>query len=447
MNESNYEDSRFGEIMMDEHLKPLIAHITKYIKEDAVFKDEFNAKFTAKKIIIKPAYDPDSVKNYYDSSFTSDGELLIEYRSMWTNISKLGEDLPKILGEGGDNGTYLCQKSIRKTLPRQDSHLKNIEKILGVTGITYDYCIGQNLAKMNESNYADERFGEIMLDVHLKQLHEALQKLCKADSSFDEDFVARFAAKKIIIRPAADPDSVKNYYDSSFTADGEFLVEYRSIWTNINKLGEDIPKTLMVNDVAYEVIFSIRQYSKTLEKHLDRIESILGMSEDIGFESCLRENLAAMEGTSYEQSRFGEIFFDEYMKPLVENIQRFANEDPSFAGKFKEFFSGKTIIIKPAADPNSVENYYESTFTDEGNLLIEYRSIWTNISLIGHDLATILNEDDGDEAEASHAGKKKRKPRNLAQKVVRAVDHAADDAGRKAHKEVKNIGKKLKKLF
>jgi hypothetical protein len=60
-----------------------------------------------------------------------------------------------------------------------------------------------------------------------------------------------------------------------------------------------------------------------------------------------------------------------------------------------------------------------------------------------------LNEEDVDDVELIAKGKKRRKPR-LAQKAARAADHAKDEiaaAGKKAQKEVKNIGKKLKKLF
>jgi hypothetical protein len=283
----------------------------------------------------------------------------------------------------------------------------------------------------------------------LKALIENLKRHIAADDCFVQDFNAQFTGKTIVIKPAADPESVKNYYDASFTADGKLQIVYRSVWTNISNLGQDIPSCFSVNGIPYVVVRSIRKYGQVLEDNLNCLESVLHCSDDLHLEPCVLENCLAMTNAGYDLERFGEIFFVEHLSALLANVQQQVAADNTFANEFLKYCSSRTIVIRPAADPASVEDYYDSSFTVDGKLLIEYRSLWTNIDRIGADLATILREhddDDDDDAATQQPTKKRRKPvlaaasMHHAQKVVEAT-------AQKAGREVKNIGRKLKRLF
>ena len=131
---------------MDEHLKALIEKIRRFVSEDPSFVAAFNRKFTARKIVIRPAKNPDAVKNYYDASFTGAGELLIEYKSVWCNLSQLGKDFLQLL-KGADSA-YLANKSIREHTVKMSAYLQVIAGLLQTTNVTYDYCLAENLLAM-----------------------------------------------------------------------------------------------------------------------------------------------------------------------------------------------------------------------------------------------------------------------------------------------------------
>jgi hypothetical protein len=237
---ADYDANRFAEIMFQEHLTPLIQRLARFIGEDPQFKTDFNGRFTGKTIIIKPAANPDSCKHYYNSSWTAEGNLLIQYKRFWCNLSEIGNDIAESLISGG---SYEAQKSIRRYTPTMEAFLKGIENLFGITGVTYDYCYDENFAAMIKANYGEDRFGEIFLHVHLEELVKKMTSFMSQDYEFRNAFSAKFTGKKIIIKPAADPSAVKNYYDSKFV-NGNLVIEYRSCWTNLNCLGQDLESIL-----------------------------------------------------------------------------------------------------------------------------------------------------------------------------------------------------------
>jgi hypothetical protein len=314
---------------------------------------------------------------------------LIEYRSVWSNINALAADLDKIISSGGMN--YKVAKSIRAYSAKMDSHLRELEALLNLTGITYDYCYEVNFPAMTQNGYGDDRFGEVFLDVHLRELNDRVRQFINDDDMFREVMTSKFTGKKIIILPAANPDNVKNYYDSSFTSEGNLLIEYRSCWVNIYAIGRDLTDAVSAgSDVPYLAAKSIRQGQAIADAYLRAIEQMLGIT-GVTYDYCAKENLAAMKVSGYgDGDRFAEIFFTEHLKPVVERIGRFMAEDPAFKDAFVRKFTGKKIIIRPSANPDSIQDYYQSSFTQEGNLLIEYRSVWCNINALAADLDRIL---------------------------------------------------------
>ena len=80
-----------------------------------------------------------------------------------------------------------------------------------------------------KSNYGLERFNEIIYDSHIDNLISKLRTFNAQDPvEFLKLFKSRFAAKKLILRPYSDDDADQSrYYKSSFTPEGELLIQFK----------------------------------------------------------------------------------------------------------------------------------------------------------------------------------------------------------------------------
>mmetsp|Transcript_27717 Transcript_27717/g.30272 ORF Transcript_27717/g.30272 Transcript_27717/m.30272 type:complete len:414 (-) Transcript_27717:1412-2653(-) len=239
MTADGYGAERMMEII-EQYLVNLHSHLVRYIAEDAVFRDLFLARFDTKTIRLEKAADNDTSNGYYRTYFRN-GELQIHYVQAWTNVSQCGEDLVRSISEG-ETVPYLVYKSIRRYEPTLHSYMNGIERLFNITGVTYDYKVELNHPAMIAGGYTADRFGEIFIQEHLKTVIEKLSRLIAADPmNFMSAFTRKFQSKKIIIQPHPNPSNMNGYYQSSFTAQGDLLIQYKSVWTNINSLGDDIP--------------------------------------------------------------------------------------------------------------------------------------------------------------------------------------------------------------
>jgi hypothetical protein len=138
--------------------------------------------------------------------------------------------------------SYEVTKSIRAATPQMDTYLGSIAALLNVPSVTYDYCVSDNLPVMVANGYGEDRFGEIFLNVYLENLFDKLKSFVTSDVGFAAAFVNNFTSRKIIIRYGG--NSLSDYHVSSFTPNGDLLVEFRQVWCNINYIGNDIPEKL-----------------------------------------------------------------------------------------------------------------------------------------------------------------------------------------------------------
>ncbi len=386
MSADGYGAERMIEIV-EEYLKELYAKIARFVAEDEEFSVLLRRKMFALRIRIVKCADSDTSKGYYRTAFNSDGELEIQFIKAWTNLNGLGDDLVHSISVGEDI-PYVIAKSIRQRKPFLNAMLQSYEQLLGITGIQYDYCIKENMDAMVAANYEATRFAEIMFQEHLTPLIQRLARFVGEDPQFKSDFASKFSGKTIIIKPATDASKCKHYYNSSFTADGNLLIQYKSFWCNMNEIGNDIAEAMSAGGGSYEAMKSIRKYTPTKEAFLKGIENLIGVT-DVTYDFCYEENFPAMLKQNYGEDRFGEIFLHVHLEELVKKMTGFISQDYEFRNAFAAKFTGKKIIIKPAADPSAVKNYYDSKFVG-GNLVIEYRSCWTNINCLGQDLESIL---------------------------------------------------------
>jgi hypothetical protein len=383
MQADSYEASRLVEIV-EEYLKELNAKVVRLVAEDAEFAVLFRQKFTALRIHIKKAVDEDTSRGYYRTAFV-DGSLEIQFIRAWTNLSNLGEDLPVSIS-AGEAVPYSVAKSIRQRQPILDANLQAIDQLLQIQGVQFDYCLEENLKAMRAANYEDSRFADIFFYEHLRPLIERLARFIASDPQFRTDFNAKFVGKLIVIRPGV-ADTLDRYYQSSFTVDGNLLIEYKQFWCNINELGADLEKVI-VSDGSYEAQKSMRQNQHKLTVYLQAIEGLLGIT-GVTYDYCYNLNFPVMVQYGYGEDRFGEIFFEEHLKPIVQRLTMFISQDIEFRNAFARKFYGRKLIIRPSTSPETMRTYYDSSFVD-GNLLIEYKRFWCNINEMGADFESLL---------------------------------------------------------
>lgn len=238
----SYGPERMIEIC-EEYLKELYAKVARFVAEDAEFAVLLKRKMFALKIRICKAPDNDTSKGYYRTNFNPEGELEIQFIKAWTNLSYLGDDLVHSISVG-EEVPYVVAKSLRQRKPFMDAMLQSYETLLGVTGIQYDYCLNENYAAMLAANYEADRFAEIMIQEHLTPLIQRLARHIGEDQGFKSAFAGKFKGKTIIIKPATNPDSLPYYYSSSWTPEGNLLIQYKRFWCNMGEIGNDIAETL-----------------------------------------------------------------------------------------------------------------------------------------------------------------------------------------------------------
>lgn len=242
MSADGYTADRMVEIL-SEYLKEIYGKIARFVAEDAEFAVLFQQKMFAYRIRIRKADDEDTSKGYYRTAFNEQGELEIHYIKAWTNLGQLGDDLVYSISKGLEV-PYVVSKSIRIRTPALNSLLSSYEQLLGITGVKYDYAVHENVKAMTATDYELTRFGEIIIQEHLTSLFQKMAGHVGGNMQFKANFLKKFTGKTIIIKPATNPAACARYYNSSFTAEGNLLIQYKSFWCNIGELGADIPEQL-----------------------------------------------------------------------------------------------------------------------------------------------------------------------------------------------------------
>lgn len=237
-----YQSDRFVEIL-EQYIINLHSHLARAIAEDmSEFRKLFLSKFSKHVLRIVKSQSDDTSKGYYHTHFV-DGELQIHYVKAWTNVNALGEDLPYAISEG-EPIPYVVYRSIRRYMPVYESYMKGFDNLFRVSGFSYDYCVEENYHAMVKGGYGPERFAEIFFQEHLKALIEKwTQQVAKDYQGFIPAFTAKLTNKRIVIRPAENPDAQSAYYESNFK-NGDLVITYKAVWTNISSICDDLPSKL-----------------------------------------------------------------------------------------------------------------------------------------------------------------------------------------------------------
>jgi len=204
-------------------------------------KSALQRKWTTNKIF----YETDAKAEGYQQITFPNGDLRMSSKpeNIWTNISRLGEDVTAQLTSDAAGVTLSLKsaKNIRDYEEKAAGHLANIGTAIGrggpVTFVVEDVKAVD--AATIKNGYAN-RLGEIIWGAYLENLSNQLTKLCK-DDMVKEAIAASFS-KNLIFR--LDP-KCSGYQNCKF--DGGNLVMFckpDNIWTNISTLGGDIEKQL-----------------------------------------------------------------------------------------------------------------------------------------------------------------------------------------------------------
>jgi len=236
---SGYSD-RLGEIFYHNYLNQLEESFTKLCASDHA-KSALQRKWTSSAII----FELDAKAEGYQQITFPSGDLRMACKpdNIWTNITRLGEDVEGQLTSDAAGVTLSLKyaNNIRDYEEKAAGFLADIGTAVGrsgaVTFVVEDVKAVD--AQLNKSGYAN-RLGEIIWGAYLEQLSGKLTKLC-GDDMVKEAIGASFS-KNLVFR--LDP-KCSGYQNCKFEA-GNLVMFCKpdNIWTNISTLGEDIEKQL-----------------------------------------------------------------------------------------------------------------------------------------------------------------------------------------------------------
>ena len=91
--------------------------------------------------------------------------------------------------------------------------------------------------------------------------------------------------------------------------------------------------------------------------------------------------------------RFGDIFLEAYPDALVSKLKTFVDEDGSaFVEAFNQRFTACKVVVKPGSSESITGGkYHRCYFSQAGELVLEYHSVWTNIHDAGSDLQSAVS--------------------------------------------------------
>jgi hypothetical protein len=131
-----------------------------------------------------------------------------------------------------------------------------------------------------------------------------------------------------------------------------------------------------------------------LHQRLCILAKLLGITSPplIKIEIDATELMNRLLSAGYDSDRFSEVFFEAYFDKLISKVKCFMKSDPTFAQRFVTAFHSRTIRLQPA-DPPLSSSYFRTSFNANGDLIIEFKEVFTNIHQLGSDLARSLPVD------------------------------------------------------
>jgi hypothetical protein len=243
MEASGYEGERFGEIVHDSYMQNLKDRLESLLQDDAEIAGALRSAWTTGKIVVR--YSEAAVEwSYHRVSFEA-GSLVITIApgSFWTNVGDIGREIPDLLTVS--DVPYAADKNIRACAADLADKLAAITATVGLSGpcsLEADYA--SLAARMEESSYTVDRFGDIYHSAYVGQIADKLKELVDGDAAIAEPIRENMGANKIVIR-AVDDSGDWSYHRVLFE-NGSLVVEIKPgcTWTNLGDIGREIPDLL-----------------------------------------------------------------------------------------------------------------------------------------------------------------------------------------------------------
>ena len=245
---SRTDVSNLPDIFFVNYLDCIIGKVRAYISIDAEFARVMREHLTGFRVRLTSVPPEEIGGKYYQSRFNDDGEYVLAFNKtqVGVNTFDIADDLTTLLTDGGY--PYLLMRGIRMFRAKGDEHLKVIGELVGVTDVTFDLCLAENYEsmKVTPGTYTDEQFGALMYETHLQCLLNQIRNFVGRDTGFAAAFRDRFKSKKIVIKPTTDASLIKQNYASSFTPEGDLLIQYKKdmFIINLGYIGMDLPAIL-----------------------------------------------------------------------------------------------------------------------------------------------------------------------------------------------------------
>ena len=160
-----------------------------------------------------------------------------------------------------------------------------------------------------------------------------------------------------------------------------------------------------IGGVRYQVHKKMMYFKPVADKHLQDFQNLLScednfeLSVDLQSSSqSLKESMSSSSSNSVEAELcFPEVFYDVYMRSLVDNLRTILLSNPKVGPKLKKRLTARKIQIAPAPATESssavssadMRRSHRTRITMEGVLVLEYMwstSCLSNTHLIGRDL-------------------------------------------------------------
>ena len=178
-------------------------------------------------------------------------------------------------------------------------------------------------------------------------------------------------------------------FRTRFNSNGDLEIYYVKVWLNVKTLGSDLPYSIIVGDIPYVVLKSMKQLQSTYKESVHTLEKLLGET-GISVDFSIVENLQQMTKNGISEEHFGQIFLVDHMKQIIEQFSRVIESDHRFRELFMERLVSRKIIVRPSKSLDAVKNHYDSFFTEKGELVIEYDNLLTNLNALGHDFIQLI---------------------------------------------------------
>lgn len=283
---------------------------------------------------------------------------------------------------------YKVSKAIREKEPALQTHTEALSAALGIPcKFVLDYAtLAPTIA---EAGYEAEQYGDIFYESYPENIANNIRNLIDSEGSlFKEALLEAMPNGTVTLRQGTENDDWT--YQHSLFENGGLVIEFGQgrAWTNVGDCATDIPGALTAKTpdghvVPYNVSKALTEAKASIDGHAQELSNLIGVTCSFVIDYDVLNPL--MRASGYQDSQFGEIFYQSYPENIVNAIRSLVEEDAHIKEPLAANMSNGTVTIRGGTEGDW--NYHRCIF-ENGGLVIEIGEgrVWTNISDIGKDI-------------------------------------------------------------